>query len=352
MTVSSSTPDELNEVVVTLRQLDTHVGNVLLLNIFAGNGEHFADQAVQLFIEQPWRFESDLSTNPQWFAQKTIAAISDHCSQEQLEQLQTAILAYVSSWEKTQFGYEYHGLARFNLLAALPAELRSVQGNLAFRELERNFDKPDGEPESSRSGWVQAPIADENLSIMSDAALLAALSHFSGEAPTRQQRDFLKGGSIELARAVAQMADKEPYRFAKLALQIPAHSDPVYLNELLGVFEKAPIDDSIKLDICTKAYREHRESCGRKIADVLGAIEDRVPDDALEQLSWLATESSDPDEEFRMKEPSSSGGKFTGVILILKGSTQLGDARHLRSVNSFFGIPSIWGAFDQRWRGL
>lgn len=310
--VSSSNPEEVEAYVGTLSQLDTNVGNILLLSVFAGNGEYFADEAVRLFAKQPWRFQSGLSNNSHWFAQKAIEAISIHCSNERLAELESTILAYVSPWEKDRFGYKYHGNARFNLLAAIPAELRSPQGNTVFRELERKFGQPEGEPEGERGGWVGPPIADDRLSRMDDKALLAAIAHFSAGNRTRQYRDFLKGGNTELARAIAQIAEKEPYRFAKLALRIPDKSDPTYLDELLRVFQKASFDDALKLEVCAKAYREHRDSCGRELADVLGAIETPLPEDSLEQLAWLATESSDPQEELWKKEASGGATSYGG----------------------------------------
>jgi hypothetical protein len=326
--VSSSNPEELDAYVDTLSQLDTNVGNVLLLSIFAGNGKYFADEAVRLFGKQPWRFQSGLSNNSHWFAQKAIQAICVHCSKEQLAELESTIRAYVSPWEKDRFGYKYHGKARFNLLAAIPAELRSLQGSIAFRELERKFGQPDGEPQGLRGGLVGPPIPKDKLSRMDDEAVLAAIAHFSAGKRPRQYRDYLKGGNTEFARAIAQMAEKEPYRFAKLALRMPAESEPVYLDELLRGFQKASIDDTAKLEICGKAYREHRDSCGRALADVLGAIETPLPDDSLEQLAWLATDSSDPKEEVWKKDgsggtPYYGGDAYTHGINSTRGCAAL-----------------------------
>src|ERR1019366_9101656 len=153
---------------------------------------------------------------------------------------------------------------------------------------------------------------NDRLSRMDDKALLAAIAYFSAGNRTRQYRDFLKGGNTELARAIAQIAEKEPYRFAKLALRIPGKSDPTYLGELLRVFQKASFDDALKLEVCAKAYREHRDSCGRELADVLGAIETPLPEDSLEQLAWLATDSSDPQEELWKKEASGGATCYGG----------------------------------------
>jgi hypothetical protein len=43
-----------------------------------------------------------------------------------------------------------------------------------------------------------------------------------------------------------------------------------------------------------KAFADHRDGCGSEIADVLGAIKDPLPQEAVEQLKWLAVQNSDP----------------------------------------------------------
>ena len=302
--VSSNSPDKLQDYVNSLKQADTYIANILLMCIFAGNGKHFGHEAVELFAEQPWRFQSGVVNNSQWFAQKAIKSVSMNCSADDLATLESTILQYVSPWEKDRFGYKDHGRARFNLLAAIPLERRSHRVNVAFRELERKFGEPTGEPEGVRGGLVGPPISEDKLGKMDDQAILAAISHYSANERPRGYRDFLKGGNLEFARAIGTMAAKEPYRFAQLATRIPDNSAPEYLCELLRALEKASIDDALKLQVGSKAFAEHRESCGREIADLLGAIEDPLPQDALEQLSWLALYSSDPKEELWKKEIS------------------------------------------------
>jgi len=81
------------------------------------------------------------------------------------------------------------------------------------------------------------------------------------------------------------------------------------VSELLRSLEKTPLDTAQKLIVASKAFQEHKESCGREIADLLGAIEDPLPDDSLEQLSWLATHSKDPEEEGEIEESPNGTAK-------------------------------------------
>jgi hypothetical protein len=176
--VASTSPEKLQGYVDSLKREDTYIANVLLMCVFAGNGRHFSDQAVELFSKQPWRFECGVTSNSHWFAQKAIKSVSTNCSAEELAILESTILQYVAPWEKTQSGYKLHGLARFNLLASIASERRSRRVDVAFRELKRKFGEPIGEPEGVRGGIVGPPIPQERLAKMDDVAILAAISHY------------------------------------------------------------------------------------------------------------------------------------------------------------------------------
>jgi hypothetical protein len=292
--VAQNNPEQLDGYVQTLRGTDLYVANILLLAIYSGNGAHFANIAAETLMQQPWRFESGLSGNSQWYAQQAIGAIFEHNDKEHQALLESTVLGYVSPREKESYGYKYHGSVRFNLLAAIPSHLLSNQGARACQELERKFGKPAGKPEGGRGGFVSSPIPDDGLAKMDDNAILLAIEHFSKNTRPHNFDSFLRGGSLELARSIGRLAEKEPSRFAKVALKIPSDADPVFLRELLRVYEKATLDDSIKLQIGLKAFAEHRDDCGKEIADVLGTIKDPLPQDAAEQLEWLAIQSPEP----------------------------------------------------------
>ena len=310
--VSSESPERLQEFVDSLKHENTYIATVLLMCIFAGNGKYFGGQAVDLFTKQQWRFESGLASNSHWFAQKAIKSVSMNCSDEELALLESTILHYVAPLEKTPSGFKYHGLARFNLLGAIPLERRSHRVNVAFGKLERKFGQPSGQPEGVRFGVVGSPIPQNRLEKMHDEAIVAAVSHFSANKRPREYRDFLKGGNLELARAIGTMAAKEPVRFAQLALTLPSNASPEYLAELLRALQKAPVEDALKLKVASKAFLEQRESCGGELADLLGAIEDPLPQESLEELSWLALHSSNPSEEVWKKESSNGKNYYDG----------------------------------------
>jgi hypothetical protein len=67
----------------------------------------------------------------------------------------------------------------------------------------------------------------------SDAQCLRAIAHYQSEHNFALARDFLKGGASELARTIGSMTAKEPERFGRLGLQLPAGTNPVYIQEIL-----------------------------------------------------------------------------------------------------------------------
>ena len=348
--VAEKNPEQLTSATEVLGASELNIANVLLLAIYSGNGRHYANEAAETLVRQPWRFESGLSGNSQWYAQCAISAIFEHCSESVRALLESTILNYVPPLERESYGYKYHGSARFNLLAAVPCHLRSPKGVRVYRELERKFGEPLGEPEGPRGGCVVSPISDDGLAKMDDAAIISAIRHFSNNTRPRDFDNFLKGGSLELARALASLAEKDPSRFGQIALNIPSDADPVFLRELLRVFEKADLEDLVKLQVCSKAYTEHRNACGRELADVLGTIKGPLPQEAFDQLEWLAIQSPEPpfgehDEMQAKDEDNLLKDAFNRGLNLTRGRAVLAIGNLIRQDSAY--IPRFASTLDE-----
>ena len=109
--------------------------------------------------------------------------------------------------------------------------------------------------------------------------------------------DPLKGGALELARVLEARVKEQPDRFARLSLKFPADANPVYLEHTLAGLKAAAVSSDLKLQVCRKAYEESPGPCGKAIADLLGSIEDPLPNDAVRILHCIATEHEDPASE-------------------------------------------------------
>ena len=179
------------------------------------------------------------------------------------------------------------------------------------RSWERKFGEPEGEPRGPAGGVVKSPIKKDTADKMTDDQWLRAIVKYHSEERGRFLRDEITGGAWQLAQVLEECAKEEPERFARLGLRFPADTNPVYLARTLSALEKTPIASDLKLQVCRKAFTESCGPCGRSTADVLGNIEDPLPDDAVQMLHRLATEHEDPDRE-AWQEDAGSGKPYYG----------------------------------------
>ena len=304
----------LQDMISDLRHRDTHIANHLLLALFAGGAARYADEAVSSLCDEPWRFECGYSSSPHWCAMEAIKAAFPHCTAENRERLEAVILDYVPHHERSADGYKWIGHAQFALLSAIPSELRSPRADARFVELTRKFGEPEGEPQAISAQWIGSPIEENATDRMTDDQWLSAIAKYRSELPTYSARDEYKGGALQLAQVLATRIQQEPDRFARLSLKFPSGTNPVYLGQTLGALKDASVESDLKLQVCRKAFEESRGDYGRAIADVLGSIEDPLPNDAVAMLHWLATEHDDPAAELWQKDAGGGRKHWNGEI--------------------------------------
>ena len=309
---------DLRDAIAKLRRRDTHVANHLLLALYTGGAAHYADEAAALLCDEPWRFQCGFSDSPHWCAMEAIRAVVPHCTAGNRERLETVILDYVHPYERTKDGYRSHGRGRFNLLSVIPSDLRSPGATAHFEELKRKFGEPNREPRTMAAGWVGPPIEKPAADKMTDDQWLRAIVKYRSEDWGRFLQDEITGGARQLSHVLEERAKEEPERFARLSLRFPADANPVYLERTLSALKEAPITSDLKLQVCCKAFAESRGPCGQSIADVLGSIEDPLPDFAVQMLHQLATEHEDPASE-AWQEDAGSGEPYYGGDIHFNG---------------------------------
>ena len=287
----------LDDVIADLRRRDTYISNYLLLALYRGGAARFADEAVALLCDQPWRFECGFSDSSNWCAMETIRAVVPHCTVASRKSLEEAILNYVSAWERTRAGYKRLGRARFNLLSAIPADFRSKGATKSFDELKRKFGEPTEAPRGITVTWAKSPIGENDAEKMTDDQWLRAIAKYASEDRIDHSGNAPTGGAWELVRVLEAQVKEDPTRFVQLALRFPTHANPVYLQRTLAALKDHAIANGLKLQLCRKAFADAPDACGGSITDVLGQMEDPLPDDAVQMLTWLATRYDDPTVE-------------------------------------------------------
>ena len=300
----------LDDVIADLRRRETYISNYLLLALYRGGAARYADEAVALLCDQPWRFECGFSDSSNWCAMETIRAVVPHCTVESRKSLEEAILNYVSAWERTRAGYKRFGRARFNLLSVIPAELRSKDATKSFDELKRKFGEPTEAPRGITVTSVTSPIGENDAEKMTDDQWLRAIAKYTSEDRINHSGNAPTGGAWELVRVLEAQVKEDPTRFVQLALRFPTDANPVYLQRTLAALKDHAIADDLKLQLCRKAFADAPDACGGSITDALGQMEDPLPDDAVQMLTWLATRYDDPTVELWRK--GAGGGQPHG----------------------------------------
>ena len=315
--LAESRAESIDEVLVKLQNRDTYMANYLLLRAYTAGAKHFADSAVSELCDKTWRFHCGYSDSPYWIAIQLIEAITLLCSDENRARLENTILDYVPHYERTPDGYKSRGHACFALLSGIPVELRSKKAQARHAELERKFGVAESPPKKLEVFMVGSPIEKPAAEKMTDEQWLKAIKKYNSEERLNWKNPE-KGGALELARTLQESVKGEPERFARLSLRCPSDTNPVYMeHSLMGLKETRGFTE-LKLKVCRKAYSEAREYCGKAISDLLGSVEDPLPDDAVQMLDWLATEHPDPEKE-AWREEAPGGVVYYGGDILMHG---------------------------------
>ena len=307
---------DIGDLIDELRHRETYVANHLLLALYRGGAARYADDAASLMCNQPWRLKCGYADSPNWCSMELIRAVIKYCSTGSRRALEVMLLNYLSPFERSREGQKYklHGRSRFDLLSAIPEDLRSDQANRHFSELKRKFGQPAAEPQGGEGELVRSPIDKAAILLMTDDQWLRAIKKYDTEHP-RHTQDISKGGAWELAGELNDRAKVEPDRFARLSLEFPSDANPVYLDRILAAIQDATLPTKLKLEVCRKAFDESRDHCSKSITDVLGSIEESLPDEAVEMLAWLATEHDEPSKEGWRKSADNDTVYYNGDIL-------------------------------------
>ncbi len=310
--------EDMRKWIETLFNSKTHIANHLLLTIFRGAPQRYADEAALAFCKDPWRFDCGYVDSSYWCATETLKAVVPYCTKSSRSQVEHAILAYVDPFERTKEGVRHRGWAAFNLLAAIPNELRSNVAKRRFMEWERKFHSPATEPREMVGRIVGSPIASKRTEKMSDRDWLSAIAAYPSErtAPSRLR---LRGGARQLAQEFAELAQKEPERFAHLGLQLRPETNPVYFSQLLNGLTKTTVDDAAKIALCQRVFEYAGVGCGGEIAGLLASANVPLPDDALDMLVWLAVEAENVEDEWQWNKSTASGQPIYGGDIYANG---------------------------------
>jgi hypothetical protein len=316
----------LTTIVRQLQSHDTFVANILLLKIFAGGVKHMSNDTVALLCREPWRFHCGYSDNPYWLAMELIRALVPCCNVERRVELESAILAFTPEYERSPEGHKSFGRACFALLSCFDEDKLTPAGKTRLGELQRKFSVPIPAPRGVRTFWVGSPIDKTDAQMMTDEQWLNAISKYNSEERPYRWDSPEKGGASQLAALFQEFTKNDPIRFARLGLQFPIGTNPIYIIRLMDGLKESTTPVDLKLEVCRKAFSEIRNESGKAVADLLGSIQDRLPDEAVQMLSWLATEHPDPLTDVSPTVDDAANDPFRGDLYAKGMNTTRGRA--------------------------
>jgi hypothetical protein len=293
----------------------------LIFSGLAGNPERFAETAIAYLLADPRRLRVGYSDGPQWGTRKLLEAVSPHASEESIARLETALLGFYTSWERSAPGHGERGMAQFTLLGGVAEQRRTEAMSKRFAEWQRKFGLDDGRPPFGiQGGVVGPPIAETSAKKMTDENWLRAMETYRDDE-FANRRDFLKGGAHQLAGVLESESESDPVRFAELALRMPDEANVAYFEAILrGVgASKASIPVESAGHLVRRCHDLPDHPCGRWIANPLRRYaEEGVPAELLEIVGFYALE----------------GEVRSGI-----GESEKNDrrTRHMRSLNSVRG---------------
>ena len=228
---------------------------------------------------------------------------------------------------------------------AFSIELRSQNAQTRYAELERKFGKAESPPRGIQVYTVGSPIEENAAEKMTDEQWLKAIQKYDSEERPHRWKNPGKGSAWELAGTLQKLVKQEPERFARLSLKFPSGTHPYYLEHTLSGLKETEVSTELKLEVCRKAYTECREDCGRAIADLLGFMEEPLPDDAVRMLDWLATEHPEPEQELWNEQATGDAPYYGGNILFHGINTTRG-----RAAEAIRDLIQRDGSYTQRFR--
>lgn len=226
----------------------------VLLAVAGRGGRPLADLALGWLCDRPEFLRAGPRRDScRWMpAYGTIRRLSPICSDRAYHRLENAILAYREpdelascreKLERSKRGYPIRpnrvGLAQNTLLAALPNDRMSAQAKGAAGVWHEKFGPPVfSKKRPVRFRAVVSPIPQNRLHLVSDRHWLKIIKRSWSRDRSwnmSDNADVVMGASAErFAADLAEMAKRQPRRFATLALRIPESAGPEYMGRILG----------------------------------------------------------------------------------------------------------------------
>jgi hypothetical protein len=328
--LGADAPERAVAAVAGLRGVESDEVRLLVCRTLTALND--SDNAISWLLGDTRNLVLGWADSAHWASRELIEAHSPRCSDELHEQLEAAILAYRSKYERGAVG---HG--QYALLSALDAARMSENARRRLGELERRFPGPPPEPRPVTASFVGSPIGDDASKRMSDENWLAALRKHNTEK-TDWRGDFPVGGASQLAGVLAQRASEEPERFARLALQFDASIPAIAIAHVVRAV-RSSVNVDLLTDVCEYAAKLYGEEVGREVCSAVESIRD--VNERLVALIERYAAASDPDREWARTDAGRGTTYFGGDLFHAGLNSTRGEAALAAAAALFAGANHV-----------
>ena len=248
-------PDMYRSIIEPLLDSPFETNQYLVIRSLASNGLLFADEGVDQFCRRPERLRVGYLSHPHWAARQLIEAVSPHCSDEKLKELEILLLGYYPDWEKSASGGQRYGLAQLTLLSGINSDRRSKEVNARLEELRQEFGgREPAPPMPMRAQRAQSPIPLDSVENMSDEEWLSAICQYGADEHEFTQDGRFVGGALELSRDLEERVKHDPERFAQLLLNFPDDANPLYFEAVLRGIDGTGLNIDTIVRVCERCH--------------------------------------------------------------------------------------------------
>lgn len=279
-----------------LREVESMAVQRALLQGYLADPETYADDMFDYLNGDPRRLHigEHVEGRDHESAQLFSAAFR-YASPDRRLILEQLILEQRPEWEKHGRGAQ--GFNQLRFLKCVPAELLSVKTRTRLYELERKF--PDSQLRAqAQVGWsrVGAPIPAQAFDKMSDEAWLSAMRKYDDSTDWYAPRESpLKGGVVELSRALVEQVKKEPERFYRIARSFDEAISVQYIVAVVSGLADSECPIEWICDLVRQFVARFTSLARLDISRSLKKrAQDQVPDDLLEMMTDWALHDPNP----------------------------------------------------------
>lgn len=333
-----SAPDEYEHLVGLLMAVPFRTAQAVVLRALAVPAETAKNMAVRWLTGTWLRQEICFHDEEVWDTRVVLETLAPLLTAQDVERLEPLILGHWETWDGTRPSWEpeeeyrrylrhriqYHreslGWCQHQLLGVLSLDHLSPTGRRRRQELGRKFvDRKLERPTSIRGGWVRPPIKDSAIERMTDDQWLSAIQQYDKAGEREWLAHEIIGGAEQLAHAMSERLKREPERFARLALRIPAEANEHYFNAVASGLSNAELPLDLLAEVGRLLHQRPGRHHGRWLPSLIATNGDQaLPDDLLAMIRWYAVLDPDPEADI-WREERQTGAKMYGGDALFHG---------------------------------